>query len=245
MDGCITDSYLSPEGLNDSYFTEDLIRLDGSYWCYEPSADSPFVGSLPAISRGYITFGSLNAFSKTNAQLIQLWHKVLDAVPNSRLMVHALGGDENNAAHKRFTDAGIDSARVTLVGRQPRNQYLNQYNAIDIALDPFPYGGGTTSLDALWMGVPIITLAGTLPVGRTGATLLNQLGLSEWIAQSPQQYVQLAARLAGDPSMLTEIRQNLRSTLSKSILMDAPRYVCSLESVYRTAWKKWCASAKK
>ncbi|HXR77868.1 MAG TPA: tetratricopeptide repeat protein [Bryobacteraceae bacterium] len=242
---CITDPQLSPEGLNDSFFTEKLLRLDGSYWCYEPSADSPPAGPLPAASRGYVTFGSLNAFSKTNDQLIQLWRDVLDAVPNSRLVIHALGGDENQAARKRFSDTGIDPARLTLVGRQSRNEYLNQYNAIDIALDPIPYGGGTTSLDALWMGVPVITLAGTLPVGRTGVTLLNQLGLNEWIAQTPQQYIQLAARLAGDLPRLAELRQNLRQTLSKSILMDAPRYVRSLESAYRSAWKKWCASAPK
>lgn len=245
MDWCITDPQLSPEGLNDSFFTEKLLRLDGSYWSYEPSADSPSVGPLPATSRGYITFGSLNAFSKTNDRLIQLWRQVLDTVPNSRLMIHALGGDKNQGARKRFTDAGIDPARLTLVGRQSRNEYLNQYNAIDIALDPIPYGGGTTSLDALWMGVPVITLAGTLPVGRTGVTLLNQVGLSEWIAQSPEQYVELAARSAGDLPKLAELRQNLRQTLSKSILMDAPRYVRSLESAYRFAWQKWCVSAQK
>ena len=245
MDWCITDPQLSPEGLNDSFFTEKLLRLDGSYWSYEPSAGSPPVGTLPAASRGHITFGSLNAFSKTNDQLIQLWRDVLDAVPNSRLMIHALGGDQNGTARKRFTDAGIDPARLTLVGRQSRNEYLNQYNAIDIALDPIPYGGGTTSLDALWMGVPVITLAGTLPVGRTGVTLLNQLGLNEWIAQTPQQYVQLAARLAGDLPRLAELRQNLRQMLSKSILMDAPRYVRGLESAYRSAWQKWCASVQK
>ena len=242
MDWCITDPHMSPPGMNDRWFTERLLRLPESYWCYRPSTTSPAVGPLQAEQHGYVTFGSLNTFAKVNPRVIELWAKVLDAVPNSRLMVHATMGDRNAAARKMFTDAGIAPDRLTLVGREQRDQYLDFYNRIDIALDPFPYGGGTTSLDALYMGVPLVTLAGQTALSRTGVTLLTNLQLTELIAENPQRYVQIAATLAADVPKLAELRQTLRQRLSKSVLMDAPRYTRHLEEAYRLAWKQWCAS---
>jgi len=239
MDWCITDPHMSPPGLNDQYFTEKLLRLEQSYWCYRPSATSPNVGPLPAQARGSITFGSLNAFAKINERVIELCKRILDAVQNSRLIAHAIGGDENQPARDRFTSFGIAPERLSLVGRKPRDGYLDVYNSIDIALDPFPYGGGTTSLDALWMGVPLVTLAGTLPVGRTGVTLLNQVGLTELIAQTPEQYIQIAAKLAADLPHLSSLRAGLRGRLQASALMDAPTYVRHLEAAYRSAWQRW------
>ena len=240
MDWCITDPHMSPSGMNDKWFTEKLLRLPESYWCYRPSATSPPVGPLPAEQRGYITFGSLNTFAKVNQRVIELWAKVLQAVPNSRLAVHATMGDANLAARKMFTDAGIGPDRLTLLGREQRDQYLDLYNRIDIALDPFPYGGGTTSLDAVWMGVPLVTLAGQTALSRTGVTLLQNVGLLELVAHSPQQYVEIAAELAGHPAKLRELRQSLRHRLTQSVLMDAPRYTRNLEDAYRSAWKHWC-----
>jgi len=243
MDWCITDPHMSPPGMNDQWFTEELLRLPESYWCYRPSATSPPVGPLPALQNGYVTFGSLNTFAKVNSRVIELWKEVLDAVPNSRLMVHATMGDANAAARKVFTDAGIAPDRLTLVGRAQRDQYLDLYNRIDIALDPFPYGGGTTSLDALWMGVPLVTLAGQTALSRTGVTLLWNLDLTHLVAESPQQYVQIAASLAADVTTLAELRASFRERLSQSVLMDANRYTRNLEEVYRAAWEQWCAAS--
>jgi protein O-GlcNAc transferase len=242
MDWCVTDPHMSPPGMNEHWFTEKLLRLPESYWCYRPSPTSPPVGSLPAEQRGYITFGSLNAFAKVNHRVIDLWAKVLNAVPNSRLMVHATMGDANAAARKMFSDAGIAPDRLALVGREQRDQYLDLYNRIDIALDPFPYGGGTTSLDALWMGVPLVTLAGQTALSRTGVTLLSNLDVTELIAENAQQYMRFAATLAADVPKLAELRRTLRQRLSQSVLMDAPRYTRHLEQAYHFAWKRWCAS---
>jgi len=243
MDWCITDAQMSPPGLGEQWFTEKLLRLKESYWCYRAPPGSPEVGWLPAERNGQVTFGSLNSFAKVNPQVIALWAAVLQAVPNSRLMVHATMGDANAAARKMFTDAGIDPQRVTLIGRQQREQYLEQYNQIDIALDPFPYGGGTTSLDALWMGVPLITLAGKTGLSRTGVTLLSNLNLPAWIAEMHEQYVQIAASLASDVPRLAEVRATLRPRLQGSPLMDEEGYVRNLEAAYRHAWQEWTRSA--
>jgi protein O-GlcNAc transferase len=243
MDWCITDPHMSPPGLNDRWFTEKLLRLPETYWCYRPSATSPPVGPLPAAQLGYVTFASLNTFAKVNHRVIELWAQVLQAIPNSRLAVHATMGDANAAARKMITDAGIAPDRLTLLGREQRDQYLELYNRIDIALDPFPYGGGTTSLDALWMGVPLVALAGQAALSRTGVTLLDNLNMGELIAQTPQQYVEIAARLASDVRMLAELRHNLRQRLTQSVLMDAPRYTRNLENAYREAWKLWCRAS--
>jgi predicted O-linked N-acetylglucosamine transferase (SPINDLY family) len=237
MDWCITDANMSPPGLNDAFFTERLLRLPQSYWCYRPPSAGPEIGTLPAEKNGVVTFGSLNSFAKVNDRVIALWRQVLEAVPGSRLLVHALGGEANRIARARFARLGVAPDRLTLVGRQPLESYFNQYNAIDIALDPFPYGGGTTSLDALWMGVPLVTLAGRMPVGRTGVTLLSNVGLSDLIANGPAEYVHIAAGLAANLQRLAELRRVLRGRLESGPLMDARRYTRDLESAYRSAWQ--------
>ncbi|HEX4796758.1 MAG TPA: tetratricopeptide repeat protein [Humisphaera sp.] len=242
MDWCITDPQMSPPGLHEQWFTEKLLRLKESYWCYRAPPASPPVGPLPAERSGYITFGSLNSFAKVNPQVIALGASVLQAVPNSRLMVHAPMGDANAAARKMFTDAGIDPNRLTLIGRQQREQYLEQYNQIDIALDSFPYGGGTTSIDALWMGVPLITLAGKTALSRTGVTLLSNLDLREWVGETPEQYVEIATSVASDISRLAQLRGTVRQRLQDSPLMNEQAYVRNLEAAYRYAWREWLRS---
>ncbi|HEX4796740.1 MAG TPA: tetratricopeptide repeat protein [Humisphaera sp.] len=243
MDGCITDPHLSPPGLHEQFFTERLLRLPDCYWCYRPSALAPPVDALPASSRGFVTFGSLNSFAKVNDSVIETWSRILQSLPASRLILHVPGGDANASARERVTKAGIDPARVTLVSHQARADYFALYNQIDIVLDPFPYGGGTTSLDALWMGVPFITLSGRMPVGRAGVTLLSNLGLHDLIASSGEEYVRKAIDLAGDLTRLAALRGGLRARMNQSPLTDEPRFARSLESLYRSAWRDWCAAA--
>jgi len=247
MDWCVTDAHMSPPEEDERqgrWFTERLLRLGRSYWCYLPSATGPAVGESPAARRGAVTFGSLNTLAKVNPRVIALWARVLAAVPGSRLMVSAIMGEGNADVRAMFEGAGIAGERLVLVGRRPRDGYLELYNEIDIALDPFPYCGGTTSLDGLWMGVPLVTLAGETPLARTGVTLLRNVGLEELIAGNEEEYVRIAADLAGDLPRLAESRRTLRGRLQSSPLMDAVGYVRDLEGAYRAAWGKWCRVAR-
>ena len=237
IDWCISDWQLSPPGLNEQYFTEKLLRLPDSYWCYRPSSTGPRVEALPAIRNGYITFGSLNSFAKVNDGVIEAWAKILHRVPQARLAVHAMGGEVNPSIRARFI-AGIEADRLVIHDMVPRDEYLNLYNSIDIALDTFPYAGGTTSLDALWMGVPLVSLVGTLPTARTGLTLLKQVGLEKLAVQSIDQYVDKAVGLAGDVELLSALRAELRGRLERSPLMDASQYTQNLEAAFRDAWEQ-------
>jgi predicted O-linked N-acetylglucosamine transferase (SPINDLY family) len=239
MDWCMTDERMSPPGEEKKWFTEKLLRLK-SYWCYSAAGRSPEVGELAAATKGYVTFGSLNSLAKVNGRVVELWRKVLQAVPDSRLMVHATMGEENIFAREMFARGGISAERLTLQPRLPRDGYLELYNGIDIGLDPFPYGGGTTSLDALWMGVPVITLCGARALSRTGVTLLAQLELEELIASNDEEYVKIAVGLAGDLGRLGRLRAGLRRRLMESPLMDEKGYTRDLEGAYRVAWREWC-----
>ena len=237
MDWCITDPRMMGPGC-ERYFAEKLLPLAQSYWCYRPAANSPAVGPLPASANGYITFGSLNSLTKLNVTVIREWAKLLRTV-NSRLMLHVPGGTKNPSILKRLADNGIPLDRLDAMEHRPREQYLDAYNRIDIALDPFPYCGGTTSLDAAWMGVPVVTLSGTTPISRAGVTISTHLELSELIAKSPQEYVEIAVALAGDLDRLAALRSTLRQRMQQSPLMDERGYVRHLEDAYRLAWQTW------
>ena len=139
----------------------------------------------------------------------------------------------------RFSQQGVDPTRVSFVDYLPGEQYLSQYQRLDIALDPFPYGGGTTTCDALWMGVPVITLRGKTAVGRSGVTLLNSVGLTELVARSADEYVELAKQLAGDLPRLEKLRTGLRQRMLASPLTDGPRFARSVEAAYRQMWRNW------
>jgi len=238
IDWCMSDWQMGPPGLNEQFFTERLLRLPDSYWCYRPSLTGPAVGSLPALQRGDITFGSLNSFAKVNDRVIDAWAKILHRVPQARLAVHAMGGELNPSVRNRFVSAGIASDRLILHDMVARDKYLDLYNGIDIALDTFPYAGGTTSLDALWMGVPIVSLFGTMPTARTGLTLLKQVGLEHLAVPSVEEYVEKAVELATDLEGLRGLRAKLRPWTESSPLMDAARYTRNLEAAYRSAWEQ-------
>ncbi len=242
IDYRLTDPYLDPPGLFDESYAEESIRLPDTFWCYDPLTDQPSVNELPALKSGAMTFGCLNAFCKINDGCLALWARVLRAVPRSRLLLLAPRGQSRDKVLARLHQEGIAAARVVFADKRPRPEYLKLYHRIDIGLDPLPYNGHTTSLDAFWMGVPTITMPGKTVVGRAGWSQLCNLGLKELAAETPEQYVALAAELAGDLPRLQELRGTLRQRMLQSPLMDAPRFARNMESAYRQMWRRWCLS---
>jgi predicted O-linked N-acetylglucosamine transferase (SPINDLY family) len=243
MDYRLTDPFFDPPGIDESIYSERSIRLPRTWWCYEPIPDSPDVGPTPAQAAGHVTFGCLNNFSKVSRLTMEMWARIMNAVPGSRLLLHAFAGSPRQLAIDVFRKHGIDAGRLEFAGRIPFRDYAQQYNRIDIALDPYPFAGGTTSCDALWMGVPLVTLAGPTAVSRAGASLLSNVELTELIARSPDEYVQLATDLARDLPKLTSLRGSLRERMRTSPLMDAPQFARDMEAAYRQMWQDYCARA--
>jgi protein O-GlcNAc transferase len=242
VDYRLSDPYLDPPGLYDQFYTEETIRLPDSFWCYEPGSREPAVNPLPALSSGHVTFGSMNSFCKANDLALELWARVLRSVAGSRLLVLIDSGSHRGRTLEVLERNGIDPARVQFESRRPRPLYLELYHRIDIALDMVPYSGVTTSLDALLMGVPVICLAGRTAVSRGGLTIMLNIGLPELVAESPDEYVAIAAELAGDLPRLALLRSTLRERLEGSPMMDTRRFARQIELAYRTIWRRYCAA---
>jgi predicted O-linked N-acetylglucosamine transferase (SPINDLY family) len=241
MDYRLTDELLDPPG-NDAFYTEQSIRLTGTYWCYEPHPTTPDIAPLPA-ARAHgnaVTFGCLNAFGKMSPSALALWRDLLVAIPNSTLLLHALAGSHRDRVKNEFAQGGVDPRRIDFVGKQSFTDYLHTYGRIDIALDPFPFNGGTTTCDALWMGCPVVTLAGQIAVAREGVSILTRAGFPKWVANSREQYVAVAKALAQDHDQLSTIRASMRPALASSPLMDRKAYARGVEQAYRSAWQQWC-----
>jgi protein O-GlcNAc transferase len=243
MDYRLSDPYLDPPGTNDEFYSEKTIRLPDSFWCYAPADADVEVNLLPALKNDYVTFGCLNNFWKVNDPLIELWAQILLGADKSKLKLRAPPGGPRQRLLEKFKRQGIDPGRIQFAERTPQRQYWQLYHDIDVTLDTIPYGGHTTAMDSIWMGVPVVSLAGKLPVGRAGVTILSNTGLPELATASPDQYVNVAVQLANDRSKLVELRASLRQRLGSSALMDAPRFARNLEAAYRQMWKSWCASA--
>jgi predicted O-linked N-acetylglucosamine transferase (SPINDLY family) len=241
IDYRLSDPYLDPIGMDESIYSEQTIRLPDSFWCYDPldCRDIP-VNPLPALDSGVVTFGCLNNFCKVNDDVLALWAKVLRQVDNSRLLYLAPLGSCRARTLERLREEGLDPRRVEFVGRQSRREYLETYHRIDLGLDTFPYSGHTTSLDSLWMGVPVVTLVGNRAVARAGWCQLSNLGLGELAGQSPEQYVQIAVELAKDLPRLEQLRSTLRRRMEQSPLMDAAKFARNIEAAYREMWHNWC-----
>ena len=224
----------------DALHTERLYRLPRTFLCYEPSPDAPDVGPLPCLQSGTITFGSLNNPTKITRRMLKTWADMLLAVPNSRLMLK--GKVFADAAVREqlwrvLSEMQVGRERVTLMGPKPlQAEHLACYREIDIALDTFPYHGTTTTCDAMWMGVPVITLAGEVHLSRVGVSLLRNVGLPELIADSPEQYIRIAIDLAKDSSRLQQLRGTLRQRMRVSPICDAKPFVRDLEAAYRNMW---------
>jgi predicted O-linked N-acetylglucosamine transferase (SPINDLY family) len=238
IDYRLTDPYLDPPGENDDFYSEESIRLPHSFWCYAPREDIG-VNELPAATTGIVTFGCLNNFVKVNVPVLQLWGQVLQAVPGSRLLLSAPEGRGRTRALATFEGLGIEPSRVEFVVKTSHRDYLLHYHRIDIMLDTFPYNGHTTSLDALWMGVPVITLAGCHAVARAGLSQLTNVGFPDGIAASPAEYVERARLLAANLKGLAQLRGELRQRMEASPLMDAVGFTRGIESAYQSMWECW------
>lgn len=242
MDYRLTDPHLDPPGRGDEFYSEKSYRLPHCYWCYEPSDGTQPLNAPPAQANGFVTFGSMNRFAKVTMPTLQLWRKILQAVPNSRMIIHSKIGDHLNRVKRFFAEGGIDAGRVEFVERKGVQEYMRQYHRLDICLDPIPHGGGTTTCDALYMGVAVVTLSGKTAVGRGGASILNNVGLQEFVAETPEKYVAIAAELAGDVERLASLRQQLRGRLQASPLMNGRQFASDMEAAFRFMWKIYCES---
>jgi predicted O-linked N-acetylglucosamine transferase (SPINDLY family) len=225
MDYRLTDEWVDPVGLTQAQHTETLVRVPGGLCAYRPHDQYPPVQAPPFLREGCITFGSLNSLMKLNADVVMLWARLLKAVPGSRMLLQAKQfADRGTLGRVRgmFEMCGIPSERLMLRGAS--EDFLSAYHAIDIALDTFPYGGGATTCDALWMGVPVITCPANRSAGRLTGSLLHQIGCTQWIARDHEDYVERAAALAADTAELGRVRRNLRDLVSTSPLCDGPGF---------------------
>jgi predicted O-linked N-acetylglucosamine transferase (SPINDLY family) len=243
IDYRISDPYSDPPGANDAYYAEQTVRLPDCYFCHEVPRHSPPVNVLPALETGHITFGCLNSFCKVTPEVLALWSQILSDVPNSRLILRCPSDSAQARVRSIMAARNVAADRIEfLEGRLPTDDYLRAHHRMDIYLDPFPYAGHTTSLDALWMGVPLITLAGRTDVGRSGIFLLTNLNMQELIAQTKQDYALKSAALANDLPRLAGYRGALRQRMLQSPLLDTPRFARNIEAAYRQMWRDWCAT---
>ncbi len=232
-DGFLSDVYSAPMPKS-PYFTEKLLRLPHTHFCYQPYNTFPEIVPPPSLKQGYITFGSFNNFTKVNDEVLLVWREILRQVPNGRLLLkhRIMGTDEGRKyVSKRLIKHGLPIDRVVMRGLS--TDYLAEYGDMDIALDTFPYPGGLTTCEALFMGVPVVTLIGDRHGSRFGLSFLSNLGINELAAQSKEEYVNIAVALAQDRELLIALRQNLRSMMKKSPLMDGKAYMRDLEQLYR------------
>lgn len=242
MDFRLVDSITDPEGDADPYHAEKLLRFAPTAWCYAPPEAAPAPERIPG---GPLVFGCFNNFSKVSDATLQCWASVLAAVPDAVLLLKGHGLDAPAAAERlrlRFTAAGINAGRVKLEGRTPGlAAHLACYGRVDIALDTFPYHGTTTTCEALWMGVPVVTRVGDRHASRVGASLLCAAGHPEWAARDADEYVRIAAALARDADLRAALRASLRDDLRRGPLLDHAGQAARFGAALRTAWRSWCA----
>ena len=243
MDYIIADRFVAPDS-SAPYFTENIWRLSRSYISMSaPDMDCPVLAP-PSARDAPLTFGSFNNNSKTSSLTIDLWSRVLKAVPDSRLLLKTRALDDRETCARlrgQFADHGIDDQRLLFEGPSPRDQLLSAYNRLDIALDPTPYGGGVTTAEALWMGVPVVSLRGDTWVGRAPESILSTVGLPDLVAASADEFVDIALNLANDAKRLESLRAGLRAQVEQSFF-DGARFTRELETAYREMWRIWCHS---
>jgi protein O-GlcNAc transferase len=244
MDWFITDRWETPDGF-DVFYSERLLRLRDGYVCYSSPPHAPDVAALPATQNGFVTFGCFNNFAKVTPQVIRTWASILSRVPSAKLVLKThlfTDGPSTDKCQQAFTALGIDHSRVDLRGPSGHRAFLTEYNDIDVALDPFPYSGGLSTCEALWMGVPTITLPGETFASRHSASHLSNVGLADWITNSLEDYVEAAVTRANDIPALAQLRSGLREQVRRSPLCDAPRFGVSFGYALRQAWQAWCIS---
>ncbi|MEI6002940.1 tetratricopeptide repeat protein [Paraburkholderia bengalensis] len=245
IDYVIADRHVLPAD-EAAHFVETPWRLPHAYLCFTPPDEAIEAGPLPALERGAITFGCFNHLVKLNDAVIALWSRVLHAVPNARLLLKTKQLDDpsvRTATLERFGAHGVAREQLMLEGQSPRAELLASYNRIDIALDPFPYTGGTTSVEALWMGVPVLTRRGDRFLSHVGESILNTVGLSEWIARDDEDYVAKAVYFSASMAQLAGLRATLRDRLAASPLCDAPLFARHLEDAFQNMWALHAAAS--
>ncbi|MBV8652580.1 MAG: glycosyltransferase, partial [Alphaproteobacteria bacterium] len=242
MDYIIADRIVLPPG-EESFYLEKPWRMPDSYLCFTPPDFDVEIGPPPAECNGTITFGSCNNVLKVNRLVVAEWSRLLRHVPTARLLLRSalLSSEEiRDELRRQFVEHGIAAERLALLPTGTRQELMATYNEIDIALDPFPYGGGTTTVEALWMGVPVVSRRGDRFSGRVSESILATIGLPELVAGSADDYIAKAAALAEDRPRLAELRRTLRSRVAFSPLCDAKNFTRHLEQAYRSMWRGWC-----
>lgn len=237
----ITDALADPPGTTERYYTEKLARMPDSLWCYRPDGCAPQVNLLPALRNGYVTFGSFNNFAKVTTWTRSLWSRLLAGIPESRLLIVGVPeGETRRRLVDEFSSLGIDPARIAIAPRSSRRDFFQYHHCVDIALDPFPFQGGTTTCETLWMGVPVVSMAGTVFASRAGVSLLANVGLNEFVARDADDYVNISRRWARDLPRLAALRGRLRQKMASSPLTDGVRFTANLEALYLGMWEKYC-----
>ncbi|KAF3441625.1 hypothetical protein FNV43_RR15540 [Rhamnella rubrinervis] len=243
VDYRISDSLADPPDTKQKH-VEELVRLPECFLCYTPSPEAGPIAPTPALSNGFITFGSFNNLAKITPKVLQVWARILCAVPNSRLVVKCKPFCCDSVRQRFITtleQLGLESLRVDLLPLILLNHdHMQAYSLMDISLDTFPYAGTTTTCESLYMGVPCVTMAGSVHAHNVGVSLLGNVGLEHLIAKNEEEYVQLALHLASDITALSNLRMSLRELMSKSPVCDGPKYVLGLESTYRNMWRRYC-----
>ncbi len=245
IDFRITDGIADPMNVTDHWHSERLARLPGGFLAFQPALPVQANPTPPSVGAGRITFGSFNNLSKVTSSVVRVWAEILKRVPDARLIVKSkpLGDGPTREGYARLFEAhGVSRERVDLLTRiDPASNHFRAYDALDIALDPFPYNGTTTTCEALWMGVPVVTLLGTHHVARVGASILAQCGLTDLIAGDESDYVRRAVALANDPIRLADLRAGMTDRLRASSLTDYAGFARKMETAYRAMWRDWLA----
>lgn len=242
IDYILGDPRMFPVG-EEALYVEKPWRLPDTSLCFMPPDLPVEVDPLPATQNGYVTFGCMNNRGKVNDAVIETWARILSAVPGSRMLLQNKPYGDTGVAdyvRSRFAARGIAGDRLGMIGSLPWREHLEMYNRVDIALDPFPYNGTTTSVEGLWMGVPVLALKGDRLVSHMGESILHAVKMPEWIAADKTDYVAEAVAFAGDLPALAEIRAGLRPRLLASPICDAPRFARNMEAAFRGMWQKWC-----
>jgi protein O-GlcNAc transferase len=238
MDAFVADAMLAPPGA-DVLFSERIVRLPRIPLAYAPPAAMPDVAPLPALSNGIVTFGYFGRPERLNDAVIATWARILHDVPGARLVLNSAPFRESafrDLVATRFTARGIGSDRIELIATAPLSATWTAYGGIDIALDPFPHNAGTTTIEALWQGVPVISLAGRPSVGRFGAMILHAIGMDDWCSADADGYIARALTMAADLHRLERLRATLRQRVAGSPLCDAAGLARDLEAAYRGLW---------
>ncbi len=245
IDYRFTDTIVDPPGEADDFHSEKLIRLEHGFLCYQPDSSAPDVAPPPCLEHDYVMFGSFNNLPKINPEVVRVWAEILRRQPGSRLLLKSKILGDLRVREKylsMFAEQGIPAERLELYDWLPdSNNHLELYHRMDIGLDPFPYNGTTTTCEALWMGVPVITLCGNRHAARVGASIMHHAGLEDLIAHSEEEYIAMASALAQDRQRLIALRGGQRRKMRESQLMDKELFTSTLEKAYRRMWGEWCA----